>query len=518
MRAVRILIPLIIVYVVYSFGLTAMSHVGFPKDMQSGLPVPYLADKPVGEDGFYMLSVAWNISSGRGVVYNNNLPTTGIQPLSTAIFALLAWIVQSLGGDKWNFIRVILAFGSVNLLLFGHIVGAIVRKLTDPKVQNLGYALGFIGVVFNFTLFRLFTYGLETGIYLTLFAITILYTLLFPLKGIREAIVLGTLVGLTAWARIDFGVVFLIFLCISVLRRQLKMFWVVLTGTIATLFISPWFLYTFHVTGNWIPSSGAAQATLITMQSAPSRLWIMGKAVLTHMTPWCYSVSGWIFIVAASVSFMVLVAFVFHVRGISIFLLSRLKQHPLFTNWFIGTAVLTLIYPVFFWASHFYVRYSAPIVVPLTVIMAMTVCERIRSMSKTVWLVVLSTLPVCFFTWAFLSLHTGRIGNNHSVTAGFIQNYFDSVKVGAFQSGVIGYFNSNVINLDGKVNQSALDYVKDGRLSDYIDSENIVVIVDWPGYIKSLPADWLTTNWNICGEQIPNNCSICLQRKPPSVN
>ena len=63
MRAVRVLIPCIIVYLVYSFGLTVLSHVGFPKDMQSGLRFPYLADKPVGEDGYYMLTVAWNMSN-----------------------------------------------------------------------------------------------------------------------------------------------------------------------------------------------------------------------------------------------------------------------------------------------------------------------------------------------------------------------------------------------------------------------------------------------------------------------
>ena len=388
-------------------------------------------------------------------------------------------------------------------------------------MKNLGYALGFVGVVFNFALFRWFTYGLETGVYLIFFALCIRYSLRLSRisnLGIREAIVLGVFGGVTAWARIDFSVVFLIFLAISVIRHQFKVLWVVVTGAITTLIISPWFLYNFAITGSWLPSSGAAQASLITMQSAPSRLWRMGQAILSHLTPWIYSNPGGVFLLAAFLSFVAFLGFLFRGKAVLAFLSSRLKQQPHLTTWLIGVTTLILIYVVFFWAGHFYQRYSAPLVVPLTAFMAMTVAERIRAMSKTVQVILLYTLPVCFFGWAFLSLHTGRIGNSHTVTAGFVQNYFGSAKVGAFQSGVIGYFNPNVINLDGKVNPTALDYTKDKRLHLYIDSEKIDVLVDWPGYIdRSLDSDWLISNWDMCGGQVPNGASVCWQRKTLSV-
>jgi hypothetical protein len=47
-----------------------------------------LSDKPVGEDGYYMLTIALNIAQGHGIAYNYSLPATGIQPLST----LEGWI------------------------------------------------------------------------------------------------------------------------------------------------------------------------------------------------------------------------------------------------------------------------------------------------------------------------------------------------------------------------------------------------------------------------------------------
>jgi hypothetical protein len=146
--------------------------------------------------------------------------------------------------------------------------------------------------------------------------------------------------------------------------------------------------------------------------------------------------------------------------------------------------------------------------------MAIAIVEIIKSLSKEIISTVLFGLALCFFLWAFLSLHTGRINNSHTVTAGFIQNYYHSTKVGAFQSGVIGYFNDNVINLDGKVNQLALDYSRTNELHRYIDSEKIDIIVDWPIYIyESLDNEYLDLNWETCERQIPNDISICLKRK-----
>lgn len=325
---------------------------------------------------------------------------------------------------------------------------------------------------------------------------------------------MGLVGGLTAWARIDFGIIFLVFLAISLVRGQIKLLWVLVTGTIATLVISPWFLYNFAITGSWLPSSGAAQAALITAQSAPERWLAIWAALLSHLTPWVYSNTGGVFVLAALLSLIVFGCFVFRRKSDFKCLVSFLKQQPQLTAWLLGILTLILIYPVFFWATHFYQRYAAPILIPVIVIMAKIVIEKMRNLPSLARWMALFILPVCFFGWAFLSLHMGKIGNSHVVTAGFVQNHFSSVKVGAFQSGVIGYFNSNVVNLDGKVNQAALNAARDQKLHLYIDSEKIDVLVDWPNYIYgALDSNWLATDWERCKAQIPNGVSICLQRK-----
>jgi hypothetical protein len=50
----------------YGVFLAIASQQGFPNAMTSSARLPYVSDKPVGEDGYYMLLIAWNFaSSGR---------------------------------------------------------------------------------------------------------------------------------------------------------------------------------------------------------------------------------------------------------------------------------------------------------------------------------------------------------------------------------------------------------------------------------------------------------------------
>lgn len=130
---------------------------------------------------------------------------------------------------------------------------------------------------------------------------------------------------------------------------------------------------------------------------------------------------------------------------------------------------------------------------------------------KSVILIVI----LLFFIQAYISFHSCVIGNSHSVSAGFINKHFSEVKkVGAFQSGVIGYFNKNVINLDGKVNHYALISLKNNKLEDYIEVEGIEVLVDWKDLIfEVLNIDYLKINWIEYPIKIENNVSICLVKK-----
>lgn len=62
-------------------------------------------------------------------------------------------------------------------------------------------------------------------------------------------------------------------------------------------------------------------------------------------------------------------------------------------------------------------------------------------------------------------------------------NIKDSSKIGAFQSGTLGYFCKNVTNLDGKNNPHALNAMISRNGMEYIRIEELEYIVDWPSQI-----------------------------------
>src|SRR5512143_4158880 len=134
--------------------------------------MPYLSDRPVGEDGFYMLTVAWNIPVEKRMCYNFGMLTSGVQPLNTLVLAVIANFLQSAGMDKWDFIRAVILFGILNLFLFSLLVYNISLELISENADKTYLKIYCSSLtLLNFTLFKLFTYGLETGLYLNLFAI-----------------------------------------------------------------------------------------------------------------------------------------------------------------------------------------------------------------------------------------------------------------------------------------------------------------------------------------------------------
>ena len=280
---------LIVIYLTYSLILAFFSHSGFPQAMSVDSIMPYLADKPVGEDAFYILTVAWNLADKYTISYNYDQLTTGIQPLVTFIYAIFAWVVQLLGGDKWIFIRIVIIYNVFILLTLAHVLGSIAKNLipNDENEKYQVYFLTFIITIFNFGLFSLVTYGLETGTYLLFIATSCWYTLRFTNNrklALREAIVFGTLTGLTGLLRIDFGIILFVFLTCLTLHQRVPARWSLLVGFTAFFIVLPWFIWVYYVTGQVMPSSGLAESNLINLAELSKRFWVVFKEIISLLT------------------------------------------------------------------------------------------------------------------------------------------------------------------------------------------------------------------------------------------
>jgi len=57
-------------------------------------------------------------------------------------------------------------------------------------------------------------------------------------------------------------------------------------------------------------------------------------------------------------------------------------------------------------------------------------------------------------------------------------------KVGAIQTGTLGFFVDGVVNLDGKVNVGAYRARKNHKLLDYVLDQDIKLLVDFNAYLQ----------------------------------
>ncbi len=501
------------IFIVYAVLLSCKSVAGFPVSHFTCHHWPWLGDKPTGEDGFYMLTVSDNLAATHRLVYNYGRPATGIQPLAVIIFSFVAWFTHALHLSEWDYIRVLLFFNSVLFVCFCWQISYIAKLFSTANRSNLVFFSAFFLAICDFTLFRLFTYGLETGIYLVCTAALYRHSICVAKKGKaswKDVIAIGVMGGVSGLARIDFGIIFAIVLAFFFIRRTMENLQILLCGITAMLIVSPWFHYVHTVSGFWTPSSGHAESRRITFESL-GRISSMAYAASSHVFPWAFNpgVSGYPLFVLASLA---CIAFLVYKIPAKNEWCTVLKDYCFFiTPWLIGFLLLDCVYVVFFWSEHFYTRYSSPLIILSIPALALVLAEqKWISIRPGFWIVPLVTM---FLVFDVLSLHMGHVGSSQLINAGYIHEHYPSAHVGSFQSGTEGYFNRNVDNLDGKLNTEALQAAQTQQMPEYINRADINVLVDWPGYIYTLPRSYLVQDWTPCPYPMPTSDSVCLIRK-----
>lgn len=503
------------VVALYALVLAFGAGAGFPTGLTTGSWFPYLSDQPVGEDGYYLLLVAWNLARGQGLTANFGEVVTGIQPLMTFALAGVAWIVQAAGGGKFEFARAMILFGGANALAFAALMARNARlALPENADRETGAAVAFIGAALSFFLLRTFTYGLETGLYLVLIA-ALLGVTLERLRGepvsVGAAIAIGVLVGLCGLARIDFGLVAALVFGALFLRRRISFARAALAGVIALAITAPWFMWVKSVSGTFMPSSGPAQASLVDWGSAAGRGETMALAVAQNVAPWApLAYDPWASLAAVAAVAGVLIAGALAGRGPML----RPGAGEGLAAWSLGVLVLPFVYVAFFWAAHFYARYTAPIAVLSLLVTAVAAARLPDAVRRRFALAAFVALLGLNAHAAWRTHHSGGISDGHSVAAGYVARHLPKeARVGAFQSGVVGFYNENVINLDGKVNVAALAAMRAKNVEAYLDAAKIDYVIDWQGVIEGLmPRAMASGQWERCPIPVGNKETICVRR------
>ncbi len=504
----------IFIFLLYTIVLALGSNQKYPTKIYYNNFFPYLVDKPLSEDGYYTLTVAWNIAEGKGITYNFNRPTTGIQPLSGFVFAAIAKVVIAAGGNKTTFVRSIIIFSALLEVLFFFVVKNISNALF-PVLEKKWFGLSaVIATLLNFELLVYFTNGLETGLYLTVLGISLLYSFYYfkGEKKFRQSIILGTLFGLCGLARIDFLAILAVLLSSNIYYKRLtiKQFFIICFTSFAV--IIPWIFYIYKSTGFIFQSSARVETSWLSPGNILLRAKAMSLALMQHLTPDIYTgnkdiVLVIVFIITITAAYILL----YDKRILNQFDKDNVK---IFKTWSIGILFLIFVYLLYSSADYFYLRYTAPLLIIILPVFTILLALKIKGIKRKKLQIGFASVAAIFFIQAVLYFHSGRMGVQQSLRIAYIKNHFnDKAVIGCFQSGVTGYYDSNVYNLDGKMDNVVLNYIKSGRFDRFIDSTGINVILEWGGVVNMFEKNYLKKNWIEYNKNIGDNRTVCLVRK-----
>jgi len=490
-------------------------------------PFGYLAHRgPLIDDAFYSFSIARNLAQGAGATADGIHLTSGFQPLYTSLLVPFYLLFPKEPILPIHLALTLLALAGAGT---GWFVFRIVRHVASRP------AALFSLVLWTFAPYFLSqgANGLETGLFGLLFAATLDFYLEVardrPTPG--RLAVLGLLIGLTILARVD-GVLFALALAFDQafrpipLRRRVVQVGV-LAGA-ALLTVSPYAFFLWSRFGSLLPESGGAVRYLSLCYGT---LFVLGPRSAyffpPEQVPWIYYLGslrkavqvllGEPLLFPASLPLTLATAGRFFnpralllVFGGGLLLLANLAclKRPAGSGddaWRglarIGGFCAAAWLPAYAFGvlgQWWFDRYFFPLFL-LMILASGPVLDRMgrgvamfRGLGPARFAAWATALHLAFFAFQIPELFLRNKPYKN------VSEYIRAAQVldqalppgsrgGAFQSGTIGYFSRRqVINLDGVVNRAAADALREMRVADYVRSEGIEAIIDWPLWIEAL--------------------------------
>jgi hypothetical protein len=472
------------------------------------------------EDAYYALSVARQVAIGGGITIDGAIETNGFQPLWVALNVPLYALVD---GDRIAGLRLTQILATLLWLAFVPLVALQARDLARRHGLSgtTAAAVAAIVAVGSVSVLRVFRNGLETGLTLLLLVAAVIVLDRWTNGGAadrpsrwtpRRVVLAGLLLGALAWARLDAAAFAVAFAAVMIWRsRRGTPPWPALAAcALAALVLVPWLAYNVALDGSPMPSGGQAQARAHNLpHNVDSALRAVGSWTLAP------------FLRASMHTSTVPVAEALAVAGIALVGLAfasvrRRRRAPLGA----GTLALglyvgfLLVWYVFaFGAWWFLDRYLSPVLILAVPWLAVALERAARrwALPALAGAVVAANLPVLIVllgaptwpppAWSARESNLGSHPNlNHESQLAWTQaNVRPRCRVGAFESGTLGYFRDDVVNLDGKVNPDALRAKLDGRSPEYVDRAGVQVLVDINAGIRR--ADVADRGWRQVTDQ-----------------
>lgn len=455
----------------------------------------------MSEDGYLMQTIARNMAIGLGMTTaDGSIPTNGVQPLATFLFAGLHFIAN---GSKVGGIALVTLFSALVSVATVYTSYALGLKLFSGLRH--GRALALVAAMLWFVAPRITAHsmnGLETGLYYLAITATWNYYLGVSARaedGLSWAqrLLFGGMLGLTFLARND---------AVFFIAALLVAHWLVGTsssgggvrhrfvdglvaGLVSMVVASPWLIHNRIRFGSIVPISGAAQSFDAKLGQ---NIWNIPanwfEAAFPHFPiPGSIEANGAVAAISILVTAVSVAGFWFLVAR------QTLAARRFFVGGLLFTAGISLYYGVFFGAPHFLSRYTSslsPFLWLCTVATVYCVLDRVFKTQRGFGLAALVLVATLTLDGAFFAWHNYSRGHTHmhkQVVDWVEANVPKTQWVGAVQTGTLGFFHDRTLNLDGKVNPDALKVLlKDGHILNYVLDTKVDYIVDWVGV-----AEWV---------------------------
>jgi hypothetical protein len=461
----------------------------------------------LSEDGYLMQTIARNIAMGLGMsTANGAMPTNGVQPLATFIYAGLHALA---GGSK------LVAIGYVTVLATAVSLAAawFLWRLAQSVLRDLPFArdTALLASALWFASPFIVNHsmnGLETGMYHLAIIATLVYYFSIDPAGApamtgRQRAGLGLLLGIAFLVRND--AVFFIGAVLAAhtfvggpsagggLSRRAGD--AVVAGGLSLVVASPWLIYNKLNFGSVVPISGSAQshsaAFGANLGMIPANL--LEASLLYVRIPRALEASWPVIVVASAV-----------VAGLGWAAWSLLGRRSLRGRRFCVVALLFSAgiagyYGLFFGAPWFVSRYLSALSPLLwlstiaSVYLLLAGLLRGRRAFLASGAVLLSLLLLVAAGLAIRGFRGGQSNGHRQVVEWVQKNVGEKQWVGGIQTGTLGYFHDRTINLDGKVNPKALRArLERGQVMSYVLEETpINYLVDWAGIAgwTSIPSE-----------------------------
>ncbi len=481
----------------------------------------------VSEDGYLMLTIARNIALGRGFsIADGTIATNGTQPLHTLIYAGGYWLA---GGDR---IRGLFPVVAVQVLW--SILTAIAlwgwtrsRFYRGPHVAIVAAVAGTLFFISPTSVMH-GQNSLETGLYaLLILASLALYdrfsATLLSRTAIVHSLLLGALLGVTFLARNDACLLIAALIVVHLVRVHRKgalprgLLQCLVIGLTSIAAASPWLWYNVTRFGHLVPVSGRAEAHNIAFAHNlwPAFVAVLENAMLVVRVPGALEHHPAVVGVAVAVVLAAPVIAFRHRRWLTAHFSPGVGILALFV---LG---LFFYYALFFGMPVFLGRYFIPLV-PLMCLLAASLLAAWLARSPARTRVPPAIVPVALAAVLAIALNARiyRNGTKHhhfQVVDWVRDNVPETTWAGATQTGTLGYYHDYTINLDGKVNPTAFEYRKQGRIPEYCVKVGVEYIVDWAGHAAWADIPAFAENYELLLVDYEKDLAV-LRRRPRSAD